>query len=270
MASFEDGFLFGPNHRLGLEKALEAGYRGINLDVCNCDGKLKFCHGYCSLGNRDVVEVFMNINEFLDNNPSEIIMVPLEINNNAGGPINLDFLYMAMAEVPGFLQKMYTHENSAAKWPTLLKAVETNKRIFMFQSNGPDCDSTNSSGVVCPEGIHSYDEYALNTQWEFQKIKEIEDTSVSCRLAPGTSFSFRSSQTFFGVNNFVSPPSQGNSRVLNSMEFAKDRIDACSKQHNRDVNFIYADFWSEGDLPQLVQSHNLDLARKRERRNLRS
>jgi hypothetical protein len=35
-AAFENGFFFGPNHRLKLEGALTAGYRGLNLDVCNC------------------------------------------------------------------------------------------------------------------------------------------------------------------------------------------------------------------------------------------
>ena len=45
MATFEDGFLFGPNHKFQLEGALEAGYRGLNLDLCNCGGQTIFCHG---------------------------------------------------------------------------------------------------------------------------------------------------------------------------------------------------------------------------------
>ena len=45
MATFEDGFLFGPNHQSPLEGALEAGYRGLNLDICNCGGEIIFCHG---------------------------------------------------------------------------------------------------------------------------------------------------------------------------------------------------------------------------------
>jgi hypothetical protein len=42
MATFEDGFLFGPNHRFKLEGAVEAGYRGLNLDLCNCGGEIIF------------------------------------------------------------------------------------------------------------------------------------------------------------------------------------------------------------------------------------
>jgi hypothetical protein len=42
MATFEDGFIFGPNHEKKLEGAVEAGYRGVNLDLCNCGGELVF------------------------------------------------------------------------------------------------------------------------------------------------------------------------------------------------------------------------------------
>ena len=45
MATFEDGFAFGPNHKYQLERSLEAGYRGLNLDLCNCGGETTFCHG---------------------------------------------------------------------------------------------------------------------------------------------------------------------------------------------------------------------------------
>ena len=45
MATFEDGFAFGPNHNYQLERSLEAGYRGLNLDLCNCGGETTFCHG---------------------------------------------------------------------------------------------------------------------------------------------------------------------------------------------------------------------------------
>lgn len=79
-ADFESGFLFSPNHQFKLEDSLSAGYRGIALDICNCGGRLQFCHGICSFGTRDVVEVFMGINDFLTENPTEVIILPIEVN----------------------------------------------------------------------------------------------------------------------------------------------------------------------------------------------
>jgi hypothetical protein len=42
MATFDDGFIFGPNHQKQLEGAVDVGYRGINLDLCNCGGQTIF------------------------------------------------------------------------------------------------------------------------------------------------------------------------------------------------------------------------------------
>ncbi len=45
MSTVENGFFYGANHEFSLEGALEAGYRGLNLDICNCNGEINFCHG---------------------------------------------------------------------------------------------------------------------------------------------------------------------------------------------------------------------------------
>jgi hypothetical protein len=47
MSSEEKGFIVGYNHQLSISKALMAGYRGLSLDVCNCNGVLQFCHNVC-------------------------------------------------------------------------------------------------------------------------------------------------------------------------------------------------------------------------------
>lgn len=145
MATFEDGFLFGPNHKFKLEDALEAGYRGINLDVCNCNGVYQFCHGVCNLGSRDVVEVFTSINTFLDDNPTELLAIPLELNSEADQPIDMYELYSLMQQVSGFTDKLYVHENVNADWPTLREAIDVNKVRCMF----PMHDFKLEKEVIC-------------------------------------------------------------------------------------------------------------------------
>jgi hypothetical protein len=132
----------------------------------------------------------------------------------------------------------------------------------MFHYRGPSCDEPNS----CPRGLHWYHRYAIDTKWEFPTLADIRATSTSCSFTrnPGNA-----SKTFFGVNNFVTPPAQASAKTVNEVEFAKNRIETCSQlNENLDVNFIYADFWSEGDLPRLTQEHNTELAARR-RRNVR-
>ena len=105
MSSYEDYFVAANNNE-SLEKALVAGYRGLMIDSCLCDGGLKkymvdgakdllegigvadgsgsgqsdngqqkslgFCHTYCDAGVRDPNRVLRNIKKFLDVNRNEV------------------------------------------------------------------------------------------------------------------------------------------------------------------------------------------------------
>jgi len=79
MATIADGYLIAPNHRFQLEDALKAGFRGINLDVCNCGASYRFCHGICELATRDIEQVLTAINQFLEDNPNEVLYIPFEL-----------------------------------------------------------------------------------------------------------------------------------------------------------------------------------------------
>jgi len=119
MATFEDGFLFGPNHQSSLEGALEAGYRGLNLDICNCGGEIVFCHGICALGPRDVVDVMFNVNQFLDKNPTETIIFIYQVDDEVDQKVDLNQFYDQMLLVDGLVEKLYVHNGPDTAWPTL-------------------------------------------------------------------------------------------------------------------------------------------------------
>jgi hypothetical protein len=77
---------------------------------------------------------------------------------------------------------------------------------------------------------------------------------------------------FFAINSFVTPPSRSAAETLNSLEYAKTRLETCSSLNDSaDVNLIFADFWSVGELPQLAQEHNAALvSRRRTKQMLRT
>lgn len=109
MSSYDDYFI-AANNNGSLEKALVAGYRGLMLDSCLCDGglaeyvqegakdfleqigvidesttndngeqvQLGFCHTYCDAGVRDPGRVLGNIKEFLDVNRDEVSILALK------------------------------------------------------------------------------------------------------------------------------------------------------------------------------------------------
>ncbi|KAL3922201.1 MAG: hypothetical protein SGARI_006508 [Bacillariaceae sp.] len=74
-------------------ESLDAGYRGLALDLCNCNGQMQFCHGGsqtgCAVGRRDPVDTFDEINKWVDVNPNNVVMIYLQINEAAGGSIEL-------------------------------------------------------------------------------------------------------------------------------------------------------------------------------------
>jgi hypothetical protein len=126
-ADFQSGYLFSPNNEYPLEESMPAGYRVLKLDLCNCGGTLEFCHGVCSFGTRNVVDVFNSINTFVEDNLSEIMILPIEIDSNVDQPVSLDALYSLMQQVPGFVDKFYIHSNETAPWPTLGELVSSNQ-----------------------------------------------------------------------------------------------------------------------------------------------
>jgi len=258
MATFEDGFLFGPNHKYQLESALKAGYRGLNLDLCNCGGETIFCHGICTLGPRKVVDVMQNVNAFLDENPSEVIIFIYQVNNDVDQQVDLNAFYDKLTQVDGVIDKLYIHDDMDSPWPTLrdLTNPAVNKRIIMFHYNGPDC---NLDPSACPDGLHLYYLYAQDNEWSNDNIASIQDTTTSCELKQNGI----NRNWFVGLNNFISPPSQSSAQVLNSYSAANDYVDTCSSVLGTDINFIISDFWSEGELPRFTQDHNTARALQR-------
>lgn len=263
MSTLEDGFLFGPNHKFQLETALKAGYRGMNLDLCNCGGEIIFCHGICTLGPRDVIDVMNSVNTFLDNNPSEVVIFIYEVNNGVDRDVDLNLFYDKLLQVDGLVDKMYVHDDPTSPWPTLRELTDPsfNKRIIMFHYNGPNC---NEGSTVCPDGLHLYYNYASDNDWSNDNVASIEDRTNSCQLKPNGI----DRNVFVGLNNFVSPPSQNSAQILNKYSAASDYVSTCSNMIGTDINFLLVDYWSEGELPRVTQDHNEARALQRKRKSL--
>jgi hypothetical protein len=60
-----------------------------------------------------------NVNTFLDNNPTEVIVFIYQVNSAVDQPVDLNAFYSQMAQVDGLLDKLYVHPGANATWPTL-------------------------------------------------------------------------------------------------------------------------------------------------------
>jgi hypothetical protein len=132
--------------------------------------------------------------------------------------------------------------------------------MMIFHYNGPTTCAAND----CPPGFHYWFEYAGETKYSFKSLSDVRNTLDSCQVTRGSA-----QFPFFAINSFVTPPSQTDAKTLNSLSFAKTRLETCSALNDAaDVNLMFADFWSEGALPSLAQQHNaaLSVSRRQQRR----
>lgn len=251
-AAFENGFLVAPNHYLSLEKALVAGYRAINIDLGKCSGQLRLIHGRCQLGQRDPVEVLGNIGTFLDKNPTEIVILNIQLVLDSTTPedrmITPEEIAALYSSVPGFARRLYDHPSVSTPWPTLRSLRDNWKQILLFYYNAPDICYLSG----CPTGLHDWFVYARETEFSFASVQEVRNTDRSCLVTRG-----RDEATMLAVNLFVTLPNKAASTELNSIQFLQQHISTCSELNNgRPVNVVWVDFWNRGDLPLFVQRQN--------------
>jgi len=254
MSTRQDNFL-APNHKWSLERALEDGFRAINMDICNCEGTMVLCHGYCPVGTRNIQTVFTNIVNFLVDHPNEVLLLTLQINTAADLIVDINQLYDdTLSQINGFTDLIYdplVEQQQTDSWPTLMTLINENKRLMIFHHDGPDC---NRDGE-CPQGLNYYWNYASETQFEFGSVYDVMDTLESCEITRGDV-----SNAFFGVNVFLKLPDAAIATELNSMAFLEPHIQACSEQNGgRSVNLITIDYWSIGDTLEVIQNHNKQL-----------
>mmetsp|Transcript_5809 Transcript_5809/g.12329 ORF Transcript_5809/g.12329 Transcript_5809/m.12329 type:complete len:462 (-) Transcript_5809:456-1841(-) len=256
MSTEEGDFTFGFNHYKTLEKAMVAGYRGINLDVCNCNGKLQFCHNVCDYGERVPQEVFSNVVNFLKEYPSEVIILIFQATTEKG-PIVWNDLYDEMKQVEDFEDMLYVHQGEGKEWPLMGDLVKSNKRIVTFYFNGGTCTDD-----ICPEPFLPFFKYTAETEYQSANLDELRNIQYSCQLTRGPG-GFKGD--FFAVNNFVTPPDPEASAITNTQKFLSERLTSCANFNGKRPNFVYVDFWGEGVTSQLVQYANKQMASQKEK-----
>ena len=265
MAARESGFLLAANHDLSMEKALESGYRAINIDFGMCGGIPQLYHGSCEIGTRDPKDLLSHVVKFVNENPTETIIITVQFANVPGetNPANIatvDDLVSVINSVDGLVDKLYAHPSLSEPWPTLRELQNSGKHIILFHYNVGVCYQEEEG---CPYGLHDYFVYAEETEFELASLVEVKDTARSCNVTRGSNRA-----TFFGINLFLTLPSRNVAAEINSLQFLQSHVSDCEQRNNGYLaNIVWVDFWTQGNLPLFVQRRNQNRGATIERRH---
>jgi len=249
--STDEDFFAAANHYSQLQTAVENGWRGINLDIGKCGGELVFVHTKCFFGNSDPVKVFQWLDTWLDDNPNEVLLMPIQIDNDAGGTVTLQEIYDMLSQAGDFVNKLYVHERPATVFPTFNELIDRQQRVMFFVYNGESCASL---GAACPRGFYDWFSIAAESRFSFNSVEEIQNDDYSCEATRGI---IRPEGVFYGLNLFLSIPSDEAAKTLNTADFLRAHIEACSAKYGGwDVNLLLVDFWSIGDTLAVVEEYN--------------
>lgn len=229
MSSEEEEWI-PPNQGPALWRQLEDGVRGFMLDTWEHRGVTSLCHGICTLGNRPFVDALVELRQFMDCHPAEVITLILEAHVDEAET-------SAAFEAAGLFP--YLHAQALGDpWPTLRAMIESGRRMVVF---------TESAAVSLPWHHHAY-AYA----WDNDYANETPD-DLDCAPNRGTG-----DEPVFILNHFLTAPVAMRSlaEMINHDPFFTDRVEACRTERGQLPNFVTVDFYEVGDLFSVVDALN--------------
>ena len=181
------------------------------------------CHNLCQLGATPLVDAFVDVREFLEGNPHEVVTLFIQ---DAISPQETEGAMRAS----GLLRFTHVHRPGSS-WPTLRSMIERNERLLvMAEEAGPP-----------PSWYHQGFQLTQETPFKFGGPQEF-----TCAPNRGSTDS-----DLFLLNHWIERPiaaSRVDATVVNSRDFLVRRARQCQAERGRMPNFVAVNFYAIGDL----------------------
>ncbi len=225
-------YLF-PNQDYRISKQLMDGVRGLMIDVhpgnsADSTGFIKplVYHGFSWTGSEPFENVLIEIRQFLDSNPTEIVTIILEC-------------YVTSAEISASMQNsgltkyLFSHQKGTS-WETLKSMIESNKRLVVFSD-------VNDAGTY--SWYHYLWDYCVETGYSAHNKEDL-----NCNYNRGDS-----ANSLFILNHFITQTMLGTGQPtiaeeINSNPFLINKAKECMNLHGKLPNFLTVDFYSRGNV----------------------
>lgn len=243
MSNKEDGWV-AYNQKYPMKKQLEDGIRALMLDTyyfsettdgdsdTESENQTYLCHGDCFFGKKILKDGLKDIADFLSENPNEVVTIVFE------SYISAESTKDAFVE-SGLIQYVYTYDDNIG-WPTIGEMVALNKRVVVF---------TDTDGGTFDWYMDIWD-YCFDTEWH-----NVEKEDFNCEKKRGSL-----DNDLFILNHFLyggfDLPSEEKAEIANSNPFFQERVSQCQNERGQIPNFITVDFYSIGDIFDVVNYIN--------------
>ena len=275
MSSAEDGFVLA-NHSRGIIPQLEAGYRGLLIDVypgIESERSAVVVTDVAPATPADRLRLVEQLGETAVRSAEELH----QRNLDAGGKRELYLCHLQcesgatpfaaeLERIRGWLEENprealviiiedhappddiaaafaeaglveYTHTQAFdAPWPTLREMIDSGRRLVVMAEN-------DTGGVPW---YHDAFTFTQETPYHFETVAEF-----SCAPNRG-----REDSPLFMVNHWVTPALAEVGSVANSARVVNDRIATCREERGLSPNIIGVDFYASGDALAVVDSIN--------------
>jgi hypothetical protein len=193
------------------------------------------CHAYCELGASKMVDKLLDVRDFLDQNPEQVLVIVLQ-----------DYITAAQTqqvfEDAGLMDRVWPM-SPTDPWPTLREMVESRRDLVVLSEN---------HGGEVPWMPAAYD-VMEETPYEFASTD-----AFNCEPNRGGT-----GKPLFLVNHWIREPGHkplDDAEVVNSREVLDDRLAECQKVRHRQPGILAVDFVDIGDTIAVVSDLNHALA----------
>ncbi len=275
------------NQNRSLEDQFNAGIRSMKVPLHDTCGGVKACHGvykrdiekevpkfvpqwiideiaeypcYVDPATRPLEDVLVVIREFLDNNQQEIFTLFLEDNTHNHEKIAQCFSKAKLNP------KQYAHkQDKKSPWPRISQMLQADKRLVVFISS--EDENHSYDWLLC------YKDFIWSTAYAFPTVDALRDNTD---IRGGNSMEnyeerMQAPHNKVAVMQHFVTPSDGNfsweppwllggdleaAKKANTKEIMLSRYKALLKKSHVPLNFIWVDFFEEGDLFEVVREIN--------------
>jgi hypothetical protein len=234
MSNADDDWL-NPNHRHGIERQLQDGVRGFMLDLHYWEGQVMMCHWMCAMGStlfgmKPLETALSEMKRFLQENPGEMLTIIFESYVDAE---DVEAVFDSL-RLSGWL---YSHRKGQP-WPTLARLIASGRRLVVFSDDE----------FTTADWHHPVWDHCWETDFDVQSVEQF-----NCEVNRGST-----DNDLFILNNFISDPypSEESAAQANAFDFLYPRATGCFEETGQMPNFITVDFYSIGDVMEVVDRLN--------------